>query len=105
MSGVSFLVHVFSIGYMKGDAKYPLFFAWLQMFSVSMLILVLADNLLHLFMGWELVGLCSYKLIGFWSQKPDPANAARKAFITTRIGDLGMMVGAFALKDFFGVTL
>ena len=89
---VSFLVHVFSTAYMKGDPKYPLFFAWLQMFSFSMLVLVLADNLLHLFMGWELVGLCSYKLIGFWSEKPAPCEAAKKAFITTRIGDLGMMV-------------
>ncbi|MDJ0974021.1 MAG: NADH-quinone oxidoreductase subunit L [Planctomycetota bacterium] len=94
---VAFLVHVFSIGYMHGDPKYWQFFAWLQMFSFSMLVLVLANNLLHLFMGWELVGLCSYKLIGFWSEKPDPANAARKAFITTRIGDLGMMVAAFAI--------
>ena len=107
VSGVSFLVHLFSVGYMKGDAKYPLFFAWLQMFSVSMLILVLADNLLHLFMGWELVGLCSYKLIGFWSEKQAPCDAARKAFITTRIGDLGMLlaiciiggaVGSFSFK-------
>jgi NADH-quinone oxidoreductase subunit L len=94
---VSFLVHVFSMGYMHGDPKYPLFFAWLQMFSVSMLILVLAGNLLHLFIGWELVGLCSYKLIGFWSEKKAPCDAARKAFITTRIGDLGMMVAICAL--------
>jgi NADH-quinone oxidoreductase subunit L len=88
---VSFLVHVFSAGYMHGDPKYWKFFAWLQMFSVSMLVLVLADNFLHLFVGWELVGLCSYKLIGFWSEKKDPCDAARKAFITTRIGDLGMV--------------
>jgi NADH-quinone oxidoreductase subunit L len=89
---VSFLVHVFSTGYMHGDPKYPLFFAWLQMFSVSMLVLVLAGNLLHLFIGWELVGLCSYKLIGFWSERPEPGNAARKAFITTRIADLGLVL-------------
>ena len=89
---VSFLVHVFSIGYMHGDPKYPLFFAWLQMFSVAMLLVVLADDLMLLFIGWELVGLCSYKLIGFWSEKKDPANAARKAFITTRIGDVGMVL-------------
>ena len=94
---VAFLVHLFSTSYMKGDPKYYLFFAWLQMFSVSMLVLVLADNLLHLFMGWELVGLCSYKLIGFWSEKPAPGNAARKAFITTRIGDLGMVVAIAAI--------
>jgi NADH-quinone oxidoreductase subunit L len=88
---VSFLVHLFSTAYMHGDAKYWKFFAWLQMFSTSMLVLVLADNLLVLFVGWELVGLCSYKLIGFWSERQDPCNAARKAFITTRIGDLGMV--------------
>jgi NADH-quinone oxidoreductase subunit L len=88
---VSFLVHLFSTAYMHGDAKYWKFFAWLQMFSTSMLVLVLADNVLVLFIGWELVGLCSYKLIGFWSERKDPANAARKAFITTRIGDLGMV--------------
>ena len=102
VSLVAFLVHVFSVGYMHGDPKYWKFFAWLQMFSFSMLVLVLADNLLHLFMGWELVGLCSYKLIGFWSEKPDPANAARKAFITTRIGDLGMMVAIFAIYGAVG---
>jgi NADH-quinone oxidoreductase subunit L len=94
---VAFLVHLFSVGYMHGDPKYWLFFAWLQMFSVAMLILVLAGNLLHLFIGWELVGLCSYKLIGFWSEKKAPGNAARKAFITTRIGDVGMLVGIMAI--------
>ena len=94
---VAFLVHLFSTSYMKGDPKYWLFFAWLQMFSVAMLVLVLADNLLHLFMGWELVGLCSYKLIGFWSEKAAPGNAARKAFLTTRIGDLGMLVALGAI--------
>jgi NADH-quinone oxidoreductase subunit L len=99
---VSFLVHVFSMGYMHGDPKYWLFFAWLQMFSVSMLLLVLAGNLLHLFIGWELVGLCSYKLIGFWSERKAPADAARKAFITTRIGDLGMMVALFAIYQAAG---
>ncbi len=94
---VSFLVHLFSVGYMAGDPKYPKFFAWLQMFSVSMLVLVLADNLFHLFVGWELVGLCSYKLIGFWSEKQAPCDAARKAFITTRIGDLGMVAAILIL--------
>jgi NADH-quinone oxidoreductase subunit L len=107
---VAFLVHLFSTSYMKGDPKYWLFFAWLQMFSVAMLILVLAGNLLHLFMGWELVGLCSYKLIGFWSEKAAPGNAARKAFITTRIGDVGMLValgviymaaGSFEFSEIF----
>jgi NADH-quinone oxidoreductase subunit L len=99
---VSFLVHVFSVAYMHGDPKYRKFFAWLQMFSVSMLILVVAGNLLHLFIGWELVGLCSYKLIGHWSERPDPANAARKAFITTRIGDLGMVAALMIVYSAVG---
>src|SRR5262245_41974390 len=94
---VSFLVHVFSAGYMHGDKKYWKFFARLQMFSTAMLILVVADNLLMLFIGWELVGVCSYKLIGFWSERPDPCNAARKAYITTRIGDLGMVAALMLL--------
>jgi NADH-quinone oxidoreductase subunit L len=107
---VSFLVHVFSVGYMHGDPRYGRFFAWLQMFSVSMLVLVLAGNFFHLFIGWELVGLCSYQLIGHWSERRDPANAARKAFITTRIGDVGMVValmilyaqvGSFEFDDVF----
>jgi NADH-quinone oxidoreductase subunit L len=99
---VSFLVHLFSSAYMAGDPKYWKFFAWLQMFSVSMLMLVLAGNLFHLFVGWELVGLCSYKLIGFWSEKQDPCNAARKAFITTRIGDLGMVAALMILYKAVG---
>ena len=102
VSLVAFLVHVFSVGYMAGDPKYWWFFAWLQMFSFSMLVLVLAGNLLHLFIGWELVGLSSYKLIGFWSEKRDPANAARKAFITTRIGDLGIVLAIMIIWAFVG---
>jgi len=90
---VSTLVFLFSSAYMKGDANYHRFFFWLSFFGVAMLILTLADNLLQLFIGWELVGLCSYKLIGFWSQDLANAEAAKKAFITTRIGDVGMLVG------------
>jgi NADH-quinone oxidoreductase subunit L len=99
---VSFLVHVFSMGYMKGDPKYANFFAWLQMFSFSMLLVVMADNLFLLFVGWELVGLCSYKLIGFWSERKAPADAARKAFITTRIGDVGMVVALMVVFAWTG---
>jgi len=90
---VAALVFLFSSAYMKGDANYHRFFFWLSFFGVAMLILTLADNMLQLFIGWELVGLCSYKLIGFWSQDLANAEAAKKAFITTRIGDVGMMVG------------
>lgn len=90
---VATLVFLYSTGYMKGDPKYHRFFFWLSSFGVSMLILTLADNLLMLFIGWELVGLCSYKLIGFWSEDLANAEAAKKAFITTRAGDVGMLIG------------
>ena len=78
---------------MKGDAYYHRFFFWLSFFGVAMLILTLADNLMMLFIGWELVGLCSYKLIGFWSQDLANAEAAKKAFMTTRVGDVFMLIG------------
>jgi len=90
---VATLVYLFSSGYMKGDAKYDRFYFWLSFFGVAMLTLTLADNLLMLFIGWELVGLCSYKLIGFWSEDLANAEAAKKAFITTRVGDVGMTLG------------
>ena len=107
---VGALVFLFSTGYMKGDAKYDRFFFWLSFFGVAMLILTLADNLLFLFIGWELVGLCSYQLIGFWSEDLENAEAAKKAFITTRVGDVGMVLGmlviyaacgSFDFKDIF----
>jgi NADH-quinone oxidoreductase subunit L len=94
---VSSLVFLFSAGYMKGDPKYPRFFFWLSFFAVAMLLLTLADNLLILFVGWELVGLCSYKLIGFWSEETVNAEAAKKAFITTRVGDVGMLLGMLVI--------
>ena len=90
---VATLVFLFSSGYMKGDPRYDRFYFWLAFFGVAMLTLTLADNLLMLFIGWELVGLCSYKLIGFWSQDLANAEAAKKAFITTRVGDVGMTLG------------
>jgi len=94
---VATLVFLYSTGYMKGDAQYHRFFFWLSFFGVAMLLLTLADNLLMLFIGWELVGLCSYKLIGFWSQDLVNAEAAKKAFITTRVGDVGMLIGIMIL--------
>ncbi len=97
VTGVSFLIHVYSIGYMEGDERFGRFFAYLNLFVFSMLLLVLADNLILLYVGWELVGLCSYLLIGFWFERPAAATAAKKAFITTRIGDTGMLVGIFVL--------
>jgi NADH-quinone oxidoreductase subunit L len=95
ITGVGFLIHVYSIGYMHDDPRYARFFAYLNLFVFSMLVLVLGDNLLVLFAGWEGVGLCSYLLIGFWFERPKAATAAKKAFLTTRIGDVGMMIGIF----------
>jgi NADH-quinone oxidoreductase subunit L len=99
---VAFLVFLFSSAYMHGDPRYERFFFWLSFFAVSMLILVVADHLLLLFIGWELVGLCSYKLIGFWSQELPNAEAAKKAFITTRVGDVGMLIGMLILYSRLG---
>ncbi len=95
VTGVGFLVHVYSVGYMHGDERYPRFFAYLNLFLASMLILVLGENLLVLFLGWELVGLSSYLLIGFWFEKREYATAAKKAFITNRVGDVSFMVAMF----------
>ncbi len=94
---VSSLVHIFSMGYMHGDPRYPRFFAYLSLFSFSMLFLVVSDNLLGIYIGWELVGLCSYLLIGFWFEKDSAANACKKAFLTTRVGDIGMFIGMMML--------
>ncbi|HEY7347043.1 MAG TPA: NADH-quinone oxidoreductase subunit L [Ktedonobacterales bacterium] len=94
---VSMLVQIYSQGYMEGDPGYSRFFAWLSLFTVSMLILVLADNFLVIYIGWELVGLCSYLLIGFWYERHDPPPAALKAFVTTRFGDFGFLIGILIL--------
>ncbi|HET6946281.1 MAG TPA: NADH-quinone oxidoreductase subunit L, partial [bacterium] len=90
---VGSLIFIYSIGYMHGDPRYPRFFAYMSLFAASMLTLVLANNLLLLYVGWEGVGLCSYLLIGFWFERPSAARAAIKAFVTTRIGDTFMFVG------------
>jgi NADH-quinone oxidoreductase subunit L len=97
VTGVGTLIHVYSIGYMQGDQLYHRFFAYMNLFAASMLLLVLADNLLLMFVGWEGVGLCSYLLIGFWFEKNSAANAAKKAFIVNRIGDFSFMIGIFTL--------
>ena len=103
---VSSLVHIFSMGYMHGDPRYPRFFAYLSLFSFSMLFLVVSDNLLGIYIGWELVGLCSYLLIGFWFEKDSAANACKKAFLTTRVGDVGMFIGMMMLfKQFKTLSL
>jgi NADH-quinone oxidoreductase subunit L len=97
VSIVSFVVHLYSIGYMHGDSRFSLFFTYLQLFSASMFGLVLANNYLQMYIFWELVGLCSYLLIGFWYEKQSASDAAKKAFLTTRIGDVGMMIGMLLL--------
>jgi NADH-quinone oxidoreductase subunit L len=97
VTGVGTLIHVYSIEYMREDEGYPRFFAYLNLFAASMLLLVLADNVLLMFVGWEGVGLCSYLLIGFWFDRPAAANAAKKAFIVNRIGDFSFMLGIFLL--------
>jgi NADH-quinone oxidoreductase subunit L len=94
---IGLLVHVYSIGYMSHDPGYWRFFAYLNLFMVSMLLLVLADNFLVVFVAWELVGLSSYLLIGFWKHKPSAALAAKKAFLVNRVGDVGFALGIMAI--------
>ena len=97
VTGVGFLIHVYSVGYMAHDESLPRFFAYLNLFMFAMLLLVLADNLLVLFVGWEGVGLCSYLLIGFWYEKDENAAAGKKAFVENRIGDMGFVLGLLLL--------
>ncbi len=97
VTGVGFLIHVYSVGYMHGDRGYSRYFAYLNLFTAMMLILVLGNNLLLLFLGWEGVGLCSYFLIGFWYEDPEKAYAGLKAFVVNRIGDFGFLLGIFLL--------
>ena len=102
VSGISLCVQIFSISYMRGDENYPRYWAFLGLFCFSMFGIVMADNLLFLFMCWELVGLSSYFLIGFWHKKQGPAKAAQKAFIVNRIGDVGFLLGILILFTQFG---
>ncbi len=99
---VSSLVHIYSIGYMSDDPHKPRFMSYLSLFTFSMLALVVSDNFLQLFFGWEGVGLCSYLLIGFWYKKETANNAAIKAFIVNRIGDFGLAIAIFLIFFFFG---
>ena len=99
---VSALVHIYSIGYMSHDPHKPRFMSYLSLFTFSMLVLVVSDNFLQLFFGWEGVGLCSYLLIGFWYKKESANNAAIKAFIVNRVGDFGLAIGIFLIFLYFG---
>ncbi len=102
VTGVGFLIHVYSIGYMKEDKGFNRFFSYMNLFVFFMLLLVLGSNFLILFIGWEGVGLSSYLLIGFWFKNQDYNNAAKKAFIMNRIGDLGFLLALFLLIQHFG---
>jgi NADH-quinone oxidoreductase subunit L len=97
VTGVGFLIHVYAVGYMAEDESLPRFFAYLNLFMFAMLLLVLADNLLLLFVGWEGVGMCSYLLIGFWYEKDENAAAGKKAFVVNRVGDVGFVLGLLLL--------
>lgn len=102
VTSVSFLVHVYSVGYMHGEDGYPRFFSFLSLFTFSMLMLVMSNNFLQLYFGWEAVGLCSYFLIGFWYEKKSAADAAKKAFIVNRFGDFGFGLGVIMIFLNFG---
>jgi len=98
VSAVALLVQVYSLGYMRGDEGFGRYFAFMALFSFAMLGLVTSGNLLQTYLCWELVGLCSYLLIGFWYKKPEAASAAKKAFIVTRFGDVGLLLAVLALS-------
>jgi NADH-quinone oxidoreductase subunit L len=104
ITGVGALIHVYSVGYMAHDPRRRRFFGYLNLFIAAMLVLVLADNYVGLFLGWEGVGLASYLLIGFWQHKPSAAVAAKKAFVVNRVGDIGMALGIMLLFATFGTT-
>src|SRR3984957_13518429 len=104
VTGISTLIHLYSIGYMKGDRDYPKFFVYLNLFVASMLLLVLANNLLFTFVGWEGVGLCSYWLISFWFGRDSAASAGQKAFLYNRLADVGFLIAIFLVFDKTGTV-
>jgi len=104
VTAVGFLIHVYSIGYMAEDRSYSRFFTLMNLFTFSMLILVMASNIVLMFVGWEGVGFCSYMLIGFWFEKHSAANAGKKAFIVNRIGDAGFLIGILFIIVHIGST-
>jgi NADH-quinone oxidoreductase subunit L len=102
VTGVGLLIHIYSIGYMHGDEGFQRYFAYLNLFVFSMLLLVLGNNFLLMFLGWEGVGLCSYLLIGFWFTRQAAADAGKKAFIVNRVGDVGFILGVFLIFSSIG---
>ena len=99
VTGVGFVIHVYSIGYMQGDPEYSRFFSYLNLFIFSMLLLIAAADFFFLIVGWALVGLASYLLIGFYKEKTSAVLAARKAFVMNVIGDVGMVIAAFMIFE------
>jgi NADH-quinone oxidoreductase subunit L len=102
VTGVGSLIHLYSIGYMRNDPRFPRFFVYMNLFLLSMLMLVMGSNFLVTFLGWEGVGTCSYLLVSFWFEKDKPPSAGKKAFVTTRVGDWGFMIGIFLVFAHFG---
>ena len=102
VTGIGALIHLYAVGYMHGDERYHQFFVYLNLFGFSMLMLVLADNFLLTFLGWEGVGVCSYFLVSFWFERSTAAVAGKKAFVTNRIGDFGFMIAMFLIFSAFG---
>jgi NADH-quinone oxidoreductase subunit L len=102
VTGIGALIHLYAVGYMHGDERYHQFFVYLNLFGFSMLMLVLADNFLLTFLGWEGVGVCSYFLVSFWFERETAAVAGKKAFVTNRIGDFGFMIAMFLVFGAFG---
>lgn len=104
VTGVSFLIHIYSIGYMAEDERYARYFTFMNLFVFAMLILVLANNYVMMYVGWEGVGLCSYLLIGFWFERKSAADAGKKAFIVNRVGDFGFALGIMLIFSLFGTV-
>ncbi len=102
ITGVGSLIHIYSVSYMSSDPGRRRFFAYLNLFLAAMLLLVLANNYLGLYLGWEGVGLASYLLIGFWHERPTAAAAAKKAFVVNRVGDMGLAIGMMIMFATFG---
>ena len=104
VTGIGALIHLYSIGYMHGDPRFSRFFAYMNLFAASMLVLVLGGSFLVTFLGWEGVGLCSYLLISFWFERNSAAVAGKKAFVTNRVGDFGFMLGMFLIFSKIGIA-
>ena len=104
VTAVSLCVHIYSLGYMHGDKRFTWFYVVLSMFTAAMLTVVVSNNLIQLLIGWEVMGVCSYLLIGHWWEEKENSNASIKAFITTRIGDVPFMFGIFVLIAATGFT-